>query len=374
MPTPRKPGPKPGSTFRPPAEIIAAQDEQSNPEADTIAKVRAASDNDDGEGNWLVRVTQPADPKKGERQEGWLFDCAPEDLETIRRRLLEEYGAGLYRVRVRRDNVMFSAFDVRIIVPPNYRAPAARGAAPANGEQSELVRMLAATLEKQNEKIDAIAAKLTASAPPAGNGVRAWLEEMKLFQDMLPKPAADQGLSMFEKGMAFAEKIVDARNGNSGDTNLFDLAREFIASPAAREIAAGLVGGARVAPAGATILPPQPITRTAPAAPRLAAASPDMSAQLTEGINYLVAQAGAGAQPDLFADYVIGLVPPAMLDAMEAAPDPFAMLQQSFPQVAPHRLWFEGLLKSLYEDDGPIEGGNDAGGAHDSTTPNRVNP
>src|SRR5882672_6609926 len=76
----------------------AAADEDDNPELTTQAAINAASDTDDSTTQWACAVFRPADRKKGETQEGWVFDCSVEELQNVRRRLLEEYGAGHYRV------------------------------------------------------------------------------------------------------------------------------------------------------------------------------------------------------------------------------------------------------------------------------------
>jgi len=359
--------PKPG--IAPPEPLTESFDPETetgaaNPEQAVLNTIIAASSSDDAEPVWSISVWQPK--KKGEAHDGWCFDCLPGDLPNIRARLLEEFGAGLYRVRVRKDDTLFRAWDMKLL---ESRKPTTARAVPAS-ENSEVVRLLGAALEKQQATMDAIAAKLNAApAPgpaPATDPVAsfsAMLVAMKSFQELIPKPAEDIGLKMFERGMELAQKVAGL-GGEKSETGILDIVREAIASPVAQEIARAFVGNIGNPPAPVAPMPPSrpmhvpglarvaaPRAPDMPAPTNAPAASNGMPQQLTEGINYLIGQAQAGAQPSLFTDYVLANVPDHFLDQLSEAPDPFAMLAAAFPQVAPYRAWFGNLIESLYESD-----------------------
>jgi hypothetical protein len=111
-------------------------------------------------------------------------------------------------------------------------------------------------------------------------------------------------------------------------------------------------------------VPPPPVERPNVAAPAPAATAE--AQQVQTAVAFLLAKAAEGAQPDLFADYVLENVPEALLTSLESQRDPVAFLAQHFPQIGAYRPWFQRLVDSLY-DDAAIE---NAGGADDVPVPN----
>lgn len=338
-----------------PEELLAGAD--LNPEARALAAIMAASDGDNAESVFTVSVVERPDRKKNETEEKWLFDSSVDELPALRRKLLEIYGGGSYRVRVRKDDVLFQAWDVTIKAPANYIPPAQMKPA-ATSELSALTTALMTFMERQEQRMTALAEKI--AAPPSAGPMAALKDTLAVLADytkLMPKaeaaaPAADS-LAMFEKGMAFAERIAGASASAAGETGLLDIVREVIRSPMAQQLARSVMAG--VAPQQ-----PAPQQRTGPPGPPMrpmaAVAAPGQDGggqRVADVIAYLVGQAAAGAQPNLFTDYVLENVPGALLDQIENMPDAAEALAARFPTTAPYRPWFEALLLTLYEEASP---------------------
>lgn len=316
-----------------------------NDEFAVLQAVNAEADADTIDAEFSVRVYEHPDRLKGETKLAWLpnMDCSVGDLDGIRQRLFQNYGAGTFQIRVRRQNRIFRLFDIRIKAPPGYVAPGRAEQAPQPQPQAELVQLLA----RMNERLDRIERGATAPATTA-DPMALFEKGMAFAERMLgarQAPAIADPMALFERGMEFAERI--AKTTGDGDSgSIVGIVKDVLASPIVQQIATNfaqsLPAQPEAQPATVAQLPhrPQP-QRAAPVA---------VSDPLTTGINYLVSQAAAGTQPDLLASYVLQNVPAHILDQLEDTADPVTFLAERFPQIGPYRPWFVALLNSLYED------------------------
>lgn len=342
---------------------------------------------------WKYTVTRLAGPEKkdGGRYENRLFQQEVEQLPTLNAYLSAEYGDGTYRVRVWRDRGVFAQWDVVIELSPAERAafrekvrtlnnsgttvaPVAIGA----GSDNPMVAMMAQQTEIMRQLVD----RVSTPADPMAQ-FRGVAEAFKSFQELQPKREAETGIEMFNKGMALAKEIMVDREPAGGRTGVLDLVRDAINNPTFGEAVGAFLQNLRpvqqqpqqrqpqqrpaIAPAA-----PRPAT-VAPAAPLAPAAAEDPNeAMIAQAIDYLCNQAKAGAQPQLFSDQALEMMPNGLLMELEREPDMLGYLIERFPQIEPQRLWFEALLADMFP---PEDGGADnATPANEPAKPAAVAP
>jgi hypothetical protein len=327
-------------------------------EADAIARIRGAF-NESGEAtSWKVSVYQViAVPGRASR-EAWIDDYEIDQLDNLRKRLAEEYGAGRYRCRAMRDGRPFRQYDVEIATSPRRSIVPQQPLAAA--PRDEVSPTLLAILERQDATLRLIAERMTAPAPVAGQSVKDMVEMMVAVQKLVPPPAPPNiGIEMFNKGIELAQKL----GNNGGETNLLDVVREAFNSPVIQGLVARAAAPAPIAHNTGTDLPepspaPLALQRATPAkAPARAAAPPAAAApgaiapEWIEVKNYLIGEAAKGTDPQIVADWTLENLPPGLFELLEQSDDPVGSLQVAFPEIAQHRAWFEKMLSYCYEPD-----------------------
>ena len=350
-----------------------------------MARVFAARDESGGGEDWSVYVTRLSGPdKKDGRLENRLFQKPVDDLPYINTYLADEYGEGVYRIRVRRDRSIFQQWDVCIELSPTQkaafrdklralndpygvRAPAAAGAERAGDP-------IMAFIAQQAEINRAILERL-ANPPAPANPIDTFAgvaTAFKTFQDLMPKPEVSTGVDMFNKGMELAKEILADREAPSQRTGIMDLARDAMNNPSIGEAVGAFLQTLRqpqpanpppqrreLPPPARAPMAPQPAKVQQPAAAHtLGAGTPapeePSAAMMQQAIDYLCNKAKEGVQPQLFTEQALGMIPNGLMEELEAADDMLALLVARFPQIEPHQLWFEALLGDMFP---PIEEG-----------------
>lgn len=350
-----------------------------------LERIRAAKEADTGDAFWKVYVTRLSGPNKAsDGKEARVKECSLDDVEALGESLRNEFGDGVYRIRARRNNRNIEQWDLQIELSPAERAafkrriavlesgaqPASSGLpAVASAPGSDIAAVIGDAMRYQADMMRDVIAQLrpTQSADPMENFAKT-MTAFATFQQALPRSEATTGLSMFEKGMQFAEKMIDKR-GDPGEApvTLLGLFREAIANPdigvAIRETARRFAPErpqVRRPPAGqeGRQLLRQPASAPAPvpAAQAAAPAPASAPAQTPEqkAIEYLLGQAAIGAEPALLANTALQLIPEARLDLLGALPEREAieMLILYYPKVAEYRAWFTALIGAMYEPEG----------------------
>ena len=362
---------------------------QRDREADVLGQIKGLFDQT-GSGDVAVsasvyRLIPQAGKSLRESRMRWMFDCEWTDLESLRPKLQgEPYGAGAFRVQVRHNGRHFAQYDLEIealpkpIVPP---APPAPDTSKLDAHMDRMERMF----EMMIGRLAAVPAPAPAPAP-IGPSVKETIETFAALQGLMPKVEPNIGLSMFEKGMELALKVA----GNGGESNLIDLVKDALHSPALAQLAQGAIQQMTPrAPQMAPPMQPMPMPMPMPAPPPRAStndalrkldetrhtianaklaerlAVPDVAEQLDRAINFLLGKAAEGAQPDLFVDWVLEKLPPMAFEALEQQPDPLAYLESLYPEIGRYRPWFGALIEALYEPAPNEQVSPPQGGDHD---------
>jgi|SRR5215472_112355 len=357
-------------------EILKDTDDLAEAEARAITRIQTEKQGTSAAA-WRIYIWRLAGPeKKKDGSENRLTELAIDDLEGLPDFLKQEYGDGLYRIRVRNAGRNVEQWDLNIELSPAERSafrqkvrafeaaqmPAVMAAPPAAGNMGELAGALADAMRYQTDTL----ARVIESMKPAGGppvdpmaAFAATMAAFKSFQEALPRTEQATGVSMFEKGFSLAEKLTArvAEAGGESETSLLDLLKSVLGNP---EVISGLramaqanarapmmrrLGQARPGPGPRQAPPPQ-----GPAAAPRPAEAPigDPSAR---AIEYLIAQAKMGAQPELVADTALQLIPSDRLDQLDQLAPAAALdlLISYYPEAAPYRAWFGALLNAMYE-------------------------
>jgi uncharacterized protein (DUF305 family) len=336
-------------------------------EAQTIERIQAALSDGGGAHAWLIRVNEIFKTPAGTK-EGWAFNADIGEMETLRERIAQECGPGSYRCRVLRDGMPFKQYDLEIRMTMAQRRQLSQPAAPATAAPAlaaadGLPVGLARILEGQNKQIEQMAALIAAIANrPAGPTMSDMLAQMKMMQEMMPKPPeSDVGFKMFMQAFELAQKIQGEAGPKEG-SNMIDLVRDTLQqlptllqtikdqNPAPPMAPPQLARAPQVAPA---VIPAAP---TPPAAPNVF----NQAQQQIERLKaYLLQEAAKGTDPAMCADYAMENMPAELWEALGQVPDPVAAMLQVFPEAASHRAWFEKLIAEFFEagdDDAPEPG------------------
>jgi hypothetical protein len=355
-------------------------------EAAAMQRVMDAKAGDRGDSDWKVFVMRLAGPnRRKDGTEARIMECGVDDLETLSDTIRKEFGDGTYRVRVRKDGRNLDQWDLEIELSPAERAQFRRKVAlleeqPAQlptvrENDSDIARVIGEAMRYQADMMKGMIESLRpqAAAIDPMTQFANMMAAFKGFQEALPRTEQEAGLSMFEKGMQFAEKFMDRSGGGAEPTTLLGVVREVLANPeiggALKEFAKGAARMAQQPPGNRR---PMRQLGQRPGGPRVAAGvaaaerapapppAPEKNAE-QRAIEYLIGQAEIGSQPELVADTALQLIPKDKLDLLDSLEGDAALnlLIQFYPDVGKHRDWFTALLNAMYEPEGTAETGDD---------------
>lgn len=353
--------------------------DNDTPENDPSAAIRAINAAAGGgeEGDWVIEVRRvTGSPREGNKQP-WLYDTTPDQLRTLNADLAQQFPeGGRFRVVARLNDRIYRSFFLDIEKRPGYVAPAARpwtapqdGPAPAAAPagDSRVLQVLQTMQDNQNRFMEMIATRLASPAPapdPAAM-MNTMFNNLRTFAELMPKPATDLGLSMFEKGFELASKVQGA--GDGGGAGIMDIVREFVRSDEVKGVLVKLAAGAgsmpppalqQQPPAPAPVFQnPRPVQQ--PPAP---APMGDTQDQLKGAIKMLLERARAGADPAQVADFLLMNLPEATLQELDKIDDLVSFCAGIDPEVNNHRPWFLALVENLTEadEDAPPDGNSGA--------------
>lgn len=343
---------------------------------EALDRIEAARSESNGAQEWRVHVTRIDGPdRRRNGTEARLFDCAIEELEAIPEQLKLDYGEGTYRIRVRLNRKNFQQWDVEIELSPAERlafrnrvppalpvaiTPQAPIAAPGAGDSMTFV---AQVMQQQTDMMGRLFERLGAptNAPDPIAQFTAVATALQQLQAVQPKAEANAGLEMFERGMEFAERLSGAAGGPVEEGGLVGLLKGFLQSDAAKALVERIATPQPPAQYQPQHVQPAALPRVEQLVPAAAPAQgPIAMDQVGQAIGYLVGQAKQGAQPELFADSALQMIPPQLLDELETAEDMFGLLADRYPAIADHRPWFEALLNAMFttEESAPPDAAN----------------
>ena len=378
------------------------QTDMEEREARALEAIAAARDSAGAGAQWIVLLHRLAGPdRKKDGSENRLRNVAIEDLEGVPDLLKTEYGDGIYRIRVRRDNSVIAQWDVNIELSPVERAafreklrkleagPLALPAPAGEHGQGmgEIARVIGEAMRYQADAMRDLVATLRPAAPPAApvdpvESFGKMLETFKSFQGALPRSEAETGINMFNKGFELAEKLLDKAGGKDDAPSLLGVLKDLAGNPEVlstlkelgranmqRQPPARQIGqqppGPRRADVGQVAPVPGARREPAPGAPAQEFPAQEFTDADAAAMQYLIKQAENGVQPELCADTALELIPQERLNVLDTMPAEQALdlLMQFYPAAEPHWAWFAALLRAMYEPEGVQHAEPDDAGA-----------
>ncbi len=307
------------------------------------------------ESNEYAKVTVYRQPMTGDNQPGakkliFLFECGIDEFSfsQICGKLRDEYGSGTYRIQARNDKGKMQMNRSVTIEAPQVETDGKERPTSAG----VIIDRFSAAMDANTERTERMLARMMPQSNPMSmmtEMATAMATIMGTFQGQQtqPKSMLDQ-LTEFKM---LQELFSGGDSGGGSESNLFSLLTETVKSfgPAiGLAIASQQKAGA--IPASGPIQPllpnPEPETKT-------------LSKELEEmrpQINFLCAQAKAGAKPGDVAAALIPGIPETALESIEAflqQENVIDICAQVNSDVNAHRMWFtewrEIMLKTLAE-------------------------
>jgi hypothetical protein len=326
--------------------------------------------------------------KKGGKEE-WCFDVDSAEIHGMKTRLRDEYGAGIYRIRVFKKSKQIRQFDYHI-AKPSITRPIANNDNPALNAMAEQIRSLS---ENQNKLMERL---LNNSQQPTNQGddIDRLVKLSTVMKNMQPpqiEHAGNGGMSMkdgmelFTKGMELAGDM----RGENPD-NWLSVFKEILKGLPVAEIMSNLsrLQQSRQPQLNAPNQPQRQPQMQVPPNPQNPNNSPAQTgAQLEANMKYLIQKAMNNSDPSLYAEWLLDNADQTLIRQMANDPNVLGQLSVVFPRLnEPNiRAWFVELVENvrtmLAEWDNQVQNGagigqpdtmrgNDAGASisdHDST-------
>lgn len=345
---------------RPPIELQNEQIERD---------IRSELFADDGETDWKINVTRVPTNQDGtakKTREAVCFSVDRSGYDSLKQRLADHWGPGLYRLRVYQNGKLWGAEDMQIMVPHGWKPKPIpdENPAPSVAENQSLAQIIAQQMAENNRQLmEVLRENRQSVAPQSQTDILALLTGVMAIADKFNRRDVSPGMNpttmmetmfgAFTKGMEMASSI----SSEGKETGMLDIAREAIKSfgPA---IAEGMAQR-QTAP---TIIPqpvPQPLARpnpqqaqSNPAPQPTPAQQNEMQRMVQDGLVYLNRIATNDKdfeRVDLYADWCLDDLnfPPTFIQTFLQTPNAMDQLQQMFPPIVPNRQWFERLLESV---------------------------
>lgn len=297
----------------------------------------------------------------------YVFECAPESFSLDE--LRDKYNGGEFRLYVMKDGRLWK--NTRVIVEP--RQIIHNGTDPSPPTQMfDMMALIRDGFSAQTTAMREIAAGRSGSSMFSSMDLPAIITAAAAAITALrpppapPPPAApdttSQALDMFMKGMQIAMDVRDSTP--SGDNSIGGMLRDALRSPVVAAAVQASIAQPQPAPRPAPrpALPPgQPQAQQPPVSHAKTDAAPDQPANpenavLSYYLGFLSQKAAAGADADLYADFVLDNLSDEQLTPMIARGplliDDFIAVS---PGVATHREWFEKLIQAVTEAMTPDE-------------------
>lgn len=223
--------------------------------------------------------------------------------------------------------------------------------APLSGLE-KLTQAVMASMKHQQEMVALLMSRGQATAAPI---IDPQVMRTQLLQDLsLMKQIVGGGqgvgpdklIEVLKAGMDIAR---DAAAGGEGDVmSVISKAVDVLGQPLADMMRANTATPA-AQPVGSMVMPALPIAgEVSPAAKQQAKQQRGGGMNVQQALKFLVAKAGAGADPGLYADLILDNVDPAVLERLLSG-DVVASLSQFDARVSAHAQWFRDLGAMLSE-------------------------
>jgi len=299
----------------------------------------------------IYRISTTANVKG--QKEAFLFYADPSEFPILER-VRDEYGSGIYRVRIYKtvgnSTQMVRAFDFQIEAKQTrVEAPRAPG--------SDMSVVLAA-IEKQNQTMMAFMERMMErpAVQPQTIDPLAMMERTLSMAGSLaglrPEPSQnvmtpDAMITLITKGMEIANTAKGSDSGGAGETNWMDLVKGFFASPLAESFAKSALPQPQ-APVHQTqsFIPAPQIPPQQPPAPSMDETRALMLQQIITTLgNFSIQGTDPGAPVVL--DWFFNNVPEAMIDALLQDATALDRLSEAFPVIRDRRGWFTAFLAEV---------------------------
>lgn len=325
-------------------DMSGLKDDQDEAEAAILAQFDADEENIE----WTASIYEVG---TGGEKDGWLFDCSMGDITGVRQKLLDVYGTGLYRARIRRGNRLARFLTYRIVAPrlgPQVTTtPEINPLAIAVADQGRL-------LEKLVEKLGE-----TPPVPVQNNPMEMMdimgrmMETMGRFTPQNQTPAMDP-LQLFELFKSGFEMASDKDGGS--ETNILDVVKELIKSPLLKDLTT-------VPPLGTPqIAAPVKQPEAGTAEPKPASPAPvqagEVATPLTNDpvvigvVGYMkgfIEKAEKNSDPGLYTDFILDNVEMGVIAHVVNTPNIADILRASDPGIEKNWAWFADLLTLLQD-------------------------
>jgi hypothetical protein len=290
---------------------------------------------DDRDTVFKIRVSRVI---KDQGQEEICFYCMPQEL-PIFDRIKNEYGPGMYKVTVFKNNLKFRNRSLNIAAP--IKQPATEAAGNSGQDLTTIFTAMAEMQQKNFEQMQSLLARQPAPAAPAPAG-----NPLQMLIDLAPAivaikglfPAQTNGVDMMLKGMEMMKDFQPDSGG--GEKNFTD----FMIT-AAKEFGGPLIEMAKTLPAMPAVNPaaaqPPAQIETQPQQEN------DSMLMLKMQVNNFVSQAAAGKDPALYADLILDNMTPEQINEFLGQPNLKEFLIGLNPKVSDYWPWFERLQSEV---------------------------
>lgn len=316
---------------------VAEAQEIDGDDPEQLSAFLAEFDGELGE-NWWVELYRVAE--KGERG-GYIRKVDLSELPEIRDWLRDNAGSGLYSALIKQKGIIRRRLHFRILSLEKRSAAQPAPAAPA--AETTLVVLL-----RQMEERAARRDQLMMEILRAGRGGDDKLQELERLSAIFSningnrnQSSADTALNLVLKGMEMGKMASDGATAGGEGVSLSGMLRDVLTSPVVGELVQGLRTAAipNHAQLGPAAVPgPQPVPLAAP---------PGRGFDLAAQLQFLVARARAGNDPEIYAEMLADIMPQEHIKGLLESADPLTPLEVVQPAMGEHRPWFVALLDSL---------------------------
>ena len=307
---------------------------------------------------------------EGKGETAYCFSCLPSEM-PIMDRIRDGFGSGKYQIRVWRTEPGKGA---RLVKKPMINILASKKPVPVvqdkSGDMSAILSAMAESQRMQMEQLKEIMIMnrpQTVAAPPQ-QSLTELVTALAGLQQLSPPPAADNGMTMFLKGVEMMKGFATESNGGEkGFADVLITAAKEFGGPImemSKNLAAmpGQPGRAVPGqPLPGEVMSGQPGQPGQPIPP---AYTPDTTEDSTlimlkMQVKNLVTKAAAGADPALYADLIIDNMAESQIREFLGQPNLKEFLTNLEPGVAQYWPWFETLQREVMAgltDTGEIPG------------------
>jgi len=298
----------------------------------------------------------------------FLFDLPGENVTGIRARLMREYGAGHYSIRVYKVEPgkgarLHRRFSTRIETPMT-QAPA-----PQIGSASE--NALAQLVKQQGDALQMLMQRLTQAPAPAASDPLSMFQQMagmaKAMRDMMgPPPVAAAPVDPFSMLNSVVSLVKDI-NSDGREKSTLEQVMEFANSDAVKMVVSNLqtqqqqpmlVAPSQFPQQPRSIAQPQTmqqpqstpsVSHARPAAPSQNVATPDTDTQneMLMDIRFLCTRADKGSDPITYAEYIYDKFDGSFIAMLLNQPDPVGTIGLYVPDVLSRRAWFDNVIAEM---------------------------